>query len=264
MEILEALAASRIRAPGKPASLPRPVRSGARLRLPGWSAGRWPGLGRFVKRAFDVGLSTLGLICLLPLLVAVAAAIRLDSSGTILFRQRRLGRRGREFEILKFRTMREDAEEVLQEDPILRSAYAGNGYKLPSESDPRITALGRFLRQTSMDELPQLLNVLGGEMSLVGPRPVVPREIREYGEQAALVLSVRPGMTGLWQVSGRNEIDYPRRAKLDAEYVQEWSLIADLRILLCTPAAVLRGEARDTEPLAARRSGSSSGVPLRP
>lgn len=216
---------------------------------------------RTVKRSLDILLSLIGIAATLPLLLLVAVAIRLESRGPVLFRQERVGRDGARFRVLKLRTMREDAEARLQEDPDLRATYRENGYKLASGEDPRVTPLGKWLRRTSVDELPQLLNVLRGEMSLVGPRPVVPEEVAEYGGDAGLVLSVRPGMTGLWQVSGRNAVDYPRRARLDAGYVREWSLLLDLRVLLRTPAAVARGEVGRASAAGGRPPSLPTGPP---
>ena len=213
-------------------------------------------------------LSAAAILLTLPVLLALALAVRLGSPGPALFRQGRLGLGGRRFEVLKFRTMCRDAEAALSEHPGLREAYLEHGYKLPSAADPRVTRLGRLLRRTSLDELPQLFNVLRGEMSLVGPRPVVPEEIVEYGADADVVLSVKPGITGLWQVSGRNDVGYPRRARLDVAYVTNWSLLLDLRVLSRTPAAVLRGERRastDRErPKLSLRTGAPTTAPRSP
>jgi lipopolysaccharide/colanic/teichoic acid biosynthesis glycosyltransferase len=192
------------------------------------------------KRIMDVPLAAFLLLAALPLLVAVACAIRLTSKGPVLFRQTRLGRNGRRFRCLKFRSMRCDAEAVLQRNPHIFDAYIANGYKLPEDADPRITRLGRFLRKTSLDELPQLVNVLRGEMSLVGPRPIVPAEIAEYGVRANDFVAALPGLTGKWQVSGRSSVQYPARAQLELDYVYGWSPREDLRILVQTVPAVLR------------------------
>lgn len=197
-------------------------------------------LQTLAKRAMDVLLGAAALVSLAPLLAAIAVAVRLDSPGPVLFRQRRLGVGGRRFTIYKFRTMREDAERLLEEDSELFELYRESDFKLPSEKDPRVTRLGAFLRRTSLDELPQLLNVLAGHMSLVGPRPIVPDEIREYGEQALDFLSVKPGITGDWQVNGRSDVGYPDRAHREVEYIRTWSLSRDLAILLRTAGAVLR------------------------
>jgi exopolysaccharide production protein ExoY len=194
-----------------------------------------------VKRAADFVLSVLMLIVLSPLLGAIAIAIRLTSPGPVLFRQKRLGFEGEPFTLLKFRTMREDAEQILRDTPSLHQKYVQNNFKLPGGEDPRVTPLGRFLRATSLDELPQLFNVLIGEMSLVGPRPIVPNEAVEYGDSATLFMSAKPGMTGHWQVSGRSEIaEYGKRVELDLEYIRDQSFGKDLEILIRTVPAVLR------------------------
>jgi len=195
-----------------------------------------------IKRASDFTGALLMLALAAPLMTVLAVLIKISSSGPVLFRQERLGKNGRRIYIYKFRTMRSDAESILQENEKLYREYVKNNYKLPKGKDPRITPLGRILRQTSLDELPQLINVLKGEMSLVGPRPVVPGEIEQYGDCASLLLSVHPGLTGQWQVSGRSDIaDYAQRVKLDMEYLRDQSVGTDLRILLRTlPAVLLR------------------------
>lgn len=187
------------------------------------------------------------LVALSPLLLLLAVVVRLDSPGPALFRQRRLGVDGRSFTLYKFRSMRVGAEAELEADPELRRRYRANGFKLPTGEDPRVTRPGRVLRRTSLDELPQLWNVLRGDMSLVGPRPIVPSEISEYDEAASLVLAVKPGITGAWQVRGRNRVGYPQRVALEVRYVTDWSLSSDLVILCRTLPAVARGEgARQT------------------
>jgi exopolysaccharide biosynthesis polyprenyl glycosylphosphotransferase len=194
-----------------------------------------------VKRAGDLVLSTLLLIVLSPLMGAIALAVKLTSPGSALFRQKRLGLEGKPFTLFKFRTMRADAEQILRDTPSLREKYLQNNFKLPKGEDPRLTPLGKFLRATSLDELPQLFNVLIGEMSLVGPRPIVPHEAVEYGDSATLFMSAKPGMTGHWQVSGRSEIaEYRKRVELDLEYIRDQSLGKDFEILLRTVPAVLR------------------------
>jgi exopolysaccharide production protein ExoY len=192
-----------------------------------------------LKRSFDIAASAAALTLLAPLMMALAVAVKLDTPGPVLFRQRRLGVGGRAFTIYKFRSMRADAETVLRADPVLYQKYLDNDYKLPPEEDPRVSPLGRFLRRSSLDELPQLVNVLLGDMSLVGPRPIVPAEIKEYGSQAPTFLGVKPGVTGHWQVSGRSNVGYPERAELDVNYVLGWSLSVDLKILCRTIPAVL-------------------------
>ncbi|MGA9722488.1 MAG: sugar transferase [Candidatus Binatus sp.] len=193
-----------------------------------------------VKRAGDLVLSAMLLIVLSPLMGAIALAVKLTSRGPALFRQKRLGLNGEPFTLFKFRTMRADAERILRDSPSLREKYLQNNFKLPNGEDPRVTPLGKFLRATSLDELPQLYNVLIGEMSLVGPRPIVPNEAAQYGDVAMLFMSAKPGMTGHWQVSGRSEIaEYHKRVEMDLEYIRDQSLSRDLEILLRTVPAVL-------------------------
>lgn len=192
------------------------------------------------KRAMDIVLSSIMLVALAPFLGLIACAIRLESRGPIVFRQARPGLGGKRFAMLKFRTMRPDAEQLLHNDPVLFKRYIENDCKLPPSEDPRITRIGTFLRRTSLDELPQLWNVLCGDMSLIGPRPVVGPELDQYGDLVRTVLGVRPGMTGYWQVAGRSNIVFPERAHMDVYYVTRWSLGLDLKILFLTLPAVLR------------------------
>ena len=196
-----------------------------------------------LKRALDVVGAIIGLVALVPFLALIAAATKLTSPGPILFSQLRVGKDGTPFRIHKFRSMRSDAEALLARNPDLYAKYVANNFKVPKEEDFRITCVGRFLRATSLDELPQLWNVLKGEMSLVGPRPVVPDEIARYGEFAHLLLSVKPGITGHWQTSGRSRIaEYSRRVLLDMEYVRDQSLRTDMEILIRTVGKVARRE----------------------
>ncbi|MCU1496120.1 MAG: exopolysaccharide biosynthesis protein [Acidimicrobiales bacterium] len=194
---------------------------------------------RLAKRAFDLTFALVALVVVAPVLITLVLLVRRDG-GPALFRHTRIGRGGRKIGVYKLRSMTPDAEKVLTADPELHARYCANGYKLPADEDPRITALGRTLRASSLDELPQLFNVLRGEMSIVGPRPVVPSELSEYearGAEAAY-LSVRPGMTGAWQVSGRSLIGYDQRVALDAAYIEHVGLIGDLKILLRTVRVV--------------------------
>lgn len=198
---------------------------------------------KLTKSLLDQGLTILvGVVCL-PLIALIALAIRFDSSGPIFYSQVRIGRRGRPFKAWKFRTMVPDADKVLREylhrQPELRSHW-DQDRKL--KYDPRITRLGRWLRRTSLDELPQLWNVLRGEMSLVGPRPIVHDEVHRYADKFELYTQVLPGLTGLWQVSGRNNITYEERVNLDAYYVRNWSVWLDLYILIRTVWVVLMGD----------------------
>lgn len=191
------------------------------------------------KRALDIVLSLVLLLVLGPLFVALALAVKLSSPGPVLFTQQRVGRGGLRFNVLKFRTMVCTAEECLATTPALHSLYLASDFKLANSLDPRTTSVGRFLRRSSLDELPQFFNVLAGHMSLVGPRPVVPGELPLYGRHDWAYLALRPGLTGLWQVSGRNVIRFPQRAEMDAEYVRRCGPGLDLRILASTPYAVL-------------------------
>jgi len=196
--------------------------------------------GRVTKRALDLVLTTSLLLLLLPLLAVIAISIKLSSPGPVTFRQRRVGYKGETFAVYKFRTMLVDAERQLQEDARLSEIYRDNGCKVPAHMDPRITRVGRTLRSTSLDELPQLLNVMRGNMSLVGPRPVLPDEVSQYGGVLAAYTAARPGVTGMWQVSGRSNVTFPLRAHLDVENLRNWSPFKDCRTLLRTIPSVLR------------------------
>jgi exopolysaccharide biosynthesis polyprenyl glycosylphosphotransferase len=193
-----------------------------------------------IKRVFDVTAGGLGLIALAPLLAAIALAIRLTSPGPTFFIQERYGLNRRIFRMYKFRTMVANAEALQLALEHLNEA-AGPVFKI--RDDPRITAVGRFLRRTSLDELPQLINVVMGDMSLVGPRPLPLRDVRHFSEGALMRrFSVRPGLTGLWQVSGRSELGFEDWIRLDLQYIDRWSIGLDLKILLRTVPAVMRGE----------------------
>jgi exopolysaccharide production protein ExoY len=189
---------------------------------------------RFGKRLLDIVGATIALLVLAPLMCTIAIAIFATDPGPVIFRQRRVGRGGRDFRIVKFRTMVVDAEQRLWGDPALFARYLEGDHKLDPKEDPRITRIGRLLRSSSLDELPQLFNVIAGSMSLVGPRPVLESEVRHYGERVARVLSVRPGMTGLWQVSGRSNVARDQRVVLDESYAGDWSITGDIGILART------------------------------
>ena len=197
-------------------------------------------VARVLKRGFDVLTASLLLFLCAPLMLAIAILIMRDG-GPALYRHRRIGSGGRSFPCMKFRTMHINAEamlkDILARDPAAAAEWAAT-QKL--RDDPRITAIGQVLRKTSLDELPQLLNVLRGEMSLVGPRPIVTAEVAFYGPQIADYYEARPGITGLWQVSGRSDTSYPRRVQLDVWYVRNWTLWHDIAILLKTVPAVLQ------------------------
>jgi len=192
------------------------------------------------KRTMDLLGACVALLIFLPTILVIGLIIKItDHRGPIFFRQYRLGKNGRVFRVFKFRTMVSNAEEVLKRDKALYDEYLANNFKLPGDHDPRITAIGSFLRKTSLDEFPQLFNVLAGSMSLVGPRPIVVDEIVKYDKYRKKFLSVKPGMTGWWQVAGRSNIDYPDRIYLEIYYVEKASFFFDLRILLETIPTVL-------------------------
>ncbi|MEM6750257.1 MAG: undecaprenyl-phosphate galactose phosphotransferase WbaP [Planctomycetota bacterium] len=194
---------------------------------------------RWFKRVIDLAIIGLFSPLLAPLLLSIALAIRLDSPGPVFFRQTRIGEKGRAFQILKFRSMVQDADRALEQRladcPDARRQWA---WDRKLRSDPRITRVGRFLRKTSLDELPQLWNVVRGEMSLVGPRPIVEDEVRLYRKDFGLYKRVRPGLTGLWQTSGRNAVRYRERVAMDVYYVRNWSIWLDLYLLAKTAMAV--------------------------
>lgn len=195
---------------------------------------------RAVFRLFDIVIALTALVVFLPLIFALVLAMRVTSPGPVLFAQRRVGRHGEMFPCLKFRTMLVDADRVLAE--LLATSAAARAewdrdFKL--RSDPRVTSIGKILRKLSLDELPQLLNVLAGHMSIVGPRPIVPGEIERYGVFFPDYCSVRPGLTGLWQVSGRNDVSYAERVQMDVSYAKAKSLIFDMLIIARTVPAVV-------------------------
>jgi len=200
------------------------------------------GWRRHVKQAIDVGVVVVTFPITLLLVLVIAAGVKLTSRGPVFFRHQRTGQRGEAFSMLKFRTMYVDAMDRLRADPALYETYLRNDFKLPAERDPRIVPLGRFLRRWSLDEIPQIFNVLQGRMSLVGPRPIVEGELECYGPWSWAYLEAKPGITGRWQTTGRNFIHYPGRAQLDADYLTHWSLHGDLAILLKTIPCVLRGD----------------------
>ena len=192
------------------------------------------------KRSLDLVLSLAALVALLPLFALVCCLIFASGRGPVLYRHGRIGLRGRPFQCLKFRTMHIDGDAVLSKhlasDPEARREW---DEKQKLRDDPRVTVIGGILRRTSLDELPQLINIIRGDMSLVGPRPVTAQELTRYGVAASEYLSVRPGLTGLWQVSGRSDTSYASRVKLDSEYVRNQSLLGDARIMLLTVPVVL-------------------------
>ncbi|CAL4860793.1 sugar transferase [Microbacterium sp. MM2322] len=199
---------------------------------------RFSGGQRVVKRAMDVVAASLGVAVISPLLAFLAIAIRLSSPGPVLFRQKRIGHGGREFTMLKFRSMVTDAEDRLAA-LMEQERDAGNTVLFKMKNDPRVTPIGRIMRRLSLDELPQLFNVIGGSMSLVGPRPPLPREVELYGEHVHRRFLVKPGITGLWQVSGRSALSWEESVRLDLSYVENWTLVGDFVILVKTARAAL-------------------------
>lgn len=201
---------------------------------------RYQGATRASKRAFDIIVASALTLVLSPLLLVLALLVRSGSPGPILFRQERVGLRGAPFTMLKFRTMVVDAEDQLPS--LLDERSAGNAVMFKMKNDPRVTAVGRLLRRFSLDELPQLFNVLSGSMSLVGPRPPLPAEVELYEAHVHRRFLVKPGITGLWQVSGRSNLSWEESVRLDLTYVQNWSLVGDIHILWRTLRAVFRRE----------------------
>jgi lipopolysaccharide/colanic/teichoic acid biosynthesis glycosyltransferase len=192
----------------------------------------------FTKRVIDIVGAILGIIVLSPFLIIIAILIKLDSKGPILFSHKRLGQGGKIIKVYKFRTMVSNAEDLLKKmTPEQKIEYEKN-FKL--ENDPRITKLGKFFRESSIDELPQLLNVLKGEMTAVGPRPIVPTELKKYGNYGEKLLSVKPGLTGSWQTSGRSDTTYEERIQLDMEYIDTRTLWIDIKIAFKTLVVVLK------------------------
>jgi exopolysaccharide biosynthesis polyprenyl glycosylphosphotransferase len=192
-----------------------------------------------VKSAVDRVGAALALLLLLPVLVAVALAVKTTSPGPVLFRQARVGRGGHTFTMLKFRSMTSGAEQLVES---LAAHDQGNGVPFKIVRDPRVTRVGRFLRRYSLDELPQLINVVKGDMSLVGPRPPLPKEVKRYDVDMHRRFVVKPGLTGLWQVSGRSNLSWDDTVRIDVHYVENWSLLLDLVIIWRTFGAVMRGD----------------------
>lgn len=200
---------------------------------PEFSGARW-----LIKSAFDRLAAAVALVVLIPVLAALAAGIKLDDAGPVLFRQTRIGKDGKPFTLYKLRTMVVDAEDRLA-DVLALNEVEGLLFKI--RKDPRITRMGEWLRRNSLDELPQLINVLIGDMSLVGPRPALPHETDAYGHYVRRRLAVKPGITGLWQVSGRSDLPWDEAVRLDVRYVENWSFVLDLQILWKTWSAVVHG-----------------------
>lgn len=193
--------------------------------------------GRLAKRIIDVMGSVLLLLAFAPVIAVIALCIKLYDRGPVIYRRRVVGQKG-EFDAFKLRSMRVDADKLLQCDPVLRAEFEQN-FKL--KNDPRITPVGRVIRKLSLDELPQLWNVLAGQMSLIGPRMIAPEEMEKFGEGRNIFRQMKPGMTGYWQVQARQQVSYRERVEMEIFYVQNWSLLLDMKILLLTPLRVLQG-----------------------
>ena len=195
---------------------------------------------KFIKNLFDLLFSLLFLIAFLPLFLIISLLIKLSSRGPIFFLQKRIGKNNIPFKCIKFRTMYPESKDILEnlliKDSLIKKEFEET-HKI--KNDPRITTVGKLLRKTSLDELPQFINVLRGEMSIIGPRPIVKEEKKKYGKNLKKVLLIKPGITGLWQVSGRNNLTYKRRVMLDLNYVKNYSLIMDFRILIRTFGVIL-------------------------
>jgi exopolysaccharide production protein ExoY len=208
--------------------------------LPNYDLGKTYAVGGRPKRVFDYTAALFATALAVPFLICVALVLKLTERGPVLYKHQRVGLGGRLFSCFKIRTMVVDAEgslsDLLGSDPVAQSEWLQHQKLI---DDPRVTAFGRFLRRSSLDELPQLINVLRGEMSLVGPRPVAQEEIWRYGNRLRFYLCARPGLTGLWQISGRSDCDYAKRVELDANYVSNWRFSTDLFILLRTVSTVL-------------------------
>lgn len=196
-----------------------------------------------VKRGMDIVGALLGIFLFLIAYVILFIPYHIgENKGSMLFKQKRLGKNGKLFEIYKFRSMKTNAYEILKSDKDLYRKYLNNGYKLEAHEDPRITKLGCFIRKSSIDELPQFINVLKGEMSLVGPRPIVEEELQEYENKSELFLKMKPGITGVWQTSGRSNIGYPERVEVELSYLSNEKVGNDIKIILKTFLKVFLNE----------------------
>ncbi|CAH1850295.1 sugar transferase [Convivina intestini] len=193
------------------------------------------------KRFLDIFVSLSAMIVLSPVFAIIALIIKLDKhTSRVIYAQERVGQYGKKFKIYKFQSMVDNADQILKQNKELYAKFVANGYKLPTKEDPRITKIGAFLRKTSLDELPQFWNTFIGTMSIIGPRPVVEAELVEYGTEVNQFLSVKPGVFGLWQASGRSNIGYPERAEIELGYVQQASLGLDFQILFKTVIAIFK------------------------
>ncbi len=192
-----------------------------------------------LKRFIDIIIGTIGLIVCIPIFIIIGIAIKIDSKGPVFFKHKRIGKHGKKLEIYKFRTMIENAEEAMKNFTEEQKKEFAENFKL--ENDPRVTRVGKILRKTSLDELPQIINILKGEMSIIGPRPVVRSELEKYGSNQDKFLSVAPGLTGYWAANGRSDVSYEERMALELYYVNNRSLILDMKIFFKTIGSVLKG-----------------------
>lgn len=193
-----------------------------------------------IKRIIDIILSLVALVVLLPVFLIIAIAIKIDSKGTVFFKHKRIGKNGKDIYIYKFRTMKPNAEDMIKDFTEEQMKEFKESYKL--KDDPRITRIGKFLRKTSLDELPQIMNILKGELSIVGPRPVIDEELEKYEENKDKFLSVTPGLTGYWQANGRSSTTYEERMDMELYYVDNCSLWLDIKIFFKTIVSVLKKE----------------------
>lgn len=194
---------------------------------------------RFLKRFFDIFISTFAILFLSPLFLILMILVKCTSKGPVFYSHKRVGKNGKEIGVLKFRSMVKDADKLIESFTDEQKAEFQKCFKL--ENDPRVTKIGKFLRKTSLDELPQVFNILAGTLSVVGPRPIIEEETLRYGENRDLLLSVKPGLTGLWAVSGRSTLTYEERIELELKYVRECSFGLDTKIFFKTVIPVLRG-----------------------
>ena len=194
----------------------------------------------FFKRSFDIISASIGILFLLPLFIVLAILVKLDSNGPIFFSHKRIGKNGKIIGIYKFRSMVSNSEEIFKNFTEEQKKEFEKNFKL--DDDPRITKIGGFLRKTSLDELPQLLNIIKGDMSVVGPRPIVRAEVEKYGVCADKLFSVKPGLTGFWQANGRSDTTYEERVQMDMYYIDNRSFLLDIRIILKTVISVIRKE----------------------
>lgn len=195
---------------------------------------------RGFKRITDIVLGCVGLIILLPVFLIIGICIKIDSKGPVIFAHKRIGKNGKEFNMYKFRSMYENAEEMIENFNEEQKREWQENFKL--ENDPRITKVGKFLRKTSLDELPQIVNIIKGDLSIVGPRPIVDEELEKYGENKEKFLSITPGLTGYWQANGRSNTTYEERMQMELYYIDNQSLLLDIKIFFKTIVSVLKKE----------------------